>query len=135
MYAHTHRNLVSKYEDGHSIITTIPSKPDSLSKLLLKHARPLVGQMTTDNQLTVYADRPLLIAYFDLAWDLETKCEMYYIHNIHIQYHTHTLAHTHTHTQQSSIGMILLLQLQKTSLPKSHHSRLQSLMSKIFTLI
>ncbi len=42
-------------------------------KQLMSHSRPLVGHMTEDNQLSVYHDRPLLVGYMDLSWDLHAK--------------------------------------------------------------
>ena len=61
-------NLVSRYEDGYSVITDLPKKSEKLEELLLANARPLVGEFTKANQLRVYTHRPLLVAYFDVNW-------------------------------------------------------------------
>ena len=66
--SHFHSNLVSKYEDGFSVITSLPKKAESLEKLFLSKSRPLVGEFTTSNQLRVYDHRPLLVAYLDVNW-------------------------------------------------------------------
>ncbi len=74
LYSISHcRYFVSSFEEGHSVIKTIPSNEDVLIKQLMSHSRPLVGHMTEDNQLSVYHNRPLLVSYMDLSWDLHAK--------------------------------------------------------------
>ena len=54
----------------------IPSLPDEvreMANVLLEHARPLVGEMTKENQVALFPDRPLLVAYFDVDWDKSLK--------------------------------------------------------------
>ncbi len=74
LYSISHcRYFVSSFEEGHSVIKTIPANEDVLIKQLMSHSRPLVGHMTEDNQLSVYHNRPLLVSYMDLSWDLHAK--------------------------------------------------------------
>lgn len=44
-----------------------------MANLLLEHARPLVGEMTEENQIALFGQRPLLVAYFDVDWDKQLK--------------------------------------------------------------
>ena len=67
------RNLVSKYEDGRSVISPVPSESKDIALLLLEHGRPLVGEMTKENELTLYHQRPLLVAYYDVDWHRQLK--------------------------------------------------------------
>ncbi len=68
------RNLVSKYEDGYSVISSVlPKDSKQVADLLLKHANPLVGEMTKENQLVLFGKRPLLVAYFDVDWDKQLR--------------------------------------------------------------
>lgn len=67
------RNIVSKYEDGRVIIPSLPAGTLNVANLLLKHALPLVGEMTGENQLILFQRRPLLVAYFDVDWDKQLK--------------------------------------------------------------
>lgn len=70
---HCCRNLVSKYEDGSSTISPVPSESKDIALLLLEHGRPLVGEMTKENELTLYHQRPLLVAYYDVDWHRQLK--------------------------------------------------------------
>ena len=60
------RNLVSKYESGQVVIPSLPSD-------IQENARPLVGQMTQENQLALFLERPMLVAYFDVDWDKQLR--------------------------------------------------------------
>lgn len=62
--------LVSKFEAGFSVISDIEGDDsESLAKRYYPALRPLVGQMTKANMLTIYQQRPLLVAYYDMNWD------------------------------------------------------------------
>ena len=61
-------NLVSKYEEGFSVLTNLPRKAEGLEELFLSNSRPLVGEFTKANQLRVYTHRPLLVTYLDVNW-------------------------------------------------------------------
>ena len=67
------RNIVSKYEVGSSVLTSISEESSAVAQLLLENANPLVGEMTEDNQLNLFVKRPLLVAYFDVDWDKPLK--------------------------------------------------------------
>ncbi len=70
----SYRNLVSKYEAGHSVISSsLLEDMEEAVTLLLQHASPLVGEMTKDNQLVLFGKRPLLVVYYDINWDSEIK--------------------------------------------------------------
>lgn len=61
--------LVSKYETGYNEIPNIENESsEDLARDLLHAARPLVGQVTLDNFGSIYAHRPLLVAYYDVDW-------------------------------------------------------------------
>ncbi len=64
---------MSKFEAGRSVIPSLPDESREIANLLLEHARPLVGQMTQENQLALFGDRPMLVAYFDVDWDKQLK--------------------------------------------------------------
>ncbi len=66
-------NLVSKYESGRTVIPTLPEDSKEMAHLLMEHARPLVGEMTKENQLALFGERPLLVAYFDVDWDKQLR--------------------------------------------------------------
>ena len=72
---HTHSYLVSKYESGHSVISSLTANATALSELYLAHARPLVGQMTKQNFDRVYRHRPMLVAYYEIDWEENIKSE------------------------------------------------------------
>lgn len=55
------------------MIPSLPKDSKEIANLLLLHARPLVGEMTRENQLTLFPRRPLLVAYFDVDWDKQLK--------------------------------------------------------------
>ena len=78
------RNLVSKYEKGQKVIPSLPDGSKEISAILLEHARPLVGQMTGENQLSLYHDRPMLVAYFDVDWDRQLKKGTVYFASLRI---------------------------------------------------
>ena len=64
---------MSKYEAGQAVIPSLPKDSKAIAELLLRHACPLVGEMTTENQITLFPKRPLLVAYFDVDWDRQLK--------------------------------------------------------------
>lgn len=55
------------------MISSLPAESKDIADLLLEHARPLVGEMTEENQLVLYGRRPLLVAYFDVDWDRQLR--------------------------------------------------------------
>lgn len=67
--------LVSKYETGYTIIPDVDEgeTPKSLLLAYQKALRPLVGQMDKDNHIRAYKYRPLLVAYYEIAWDHEFR--------------------------------------------------------------
>ena len=66
------KKLVSKHETGYSMIPNIEHETSKqLGQTLIDAAKPLVGQVTLENFGTLYARRPLLIAYYDVSWDKE----------------------------------------------------------------
>ena len=65
------RNVVTKFEEGYSIIKDLEVDSKKLSQRYLDALRPLVGQMTKTNMLRAYRHRPLLIAYYEVSWDKE----------------------------------------------------------------
>lgn len=67
------RNIVSKHESGQSVIPSLPEDVKEIANLLLEQANPLVGQMTKENQVTLFGERPLLVAYFDVDWDKQLR--------------------------------------------------------------
>ena len=67
------RNLVSKHESGRVVIPSLPEGSKEMAEVLLEHARPLVGEMTKENQLALFGKRPLLVAYFDVDWDKQLR--------------------------------------------------------------
>ena len=68
------RHLVTKYEQGFSVIPNIESEtPESLVKLYQKASRPLVGEMDKRNMLRTYKHRPLLVAFFEVNWSHEGR--------------------------------------------------------------
>ena len=66
------RHLVTKYESGRSLFQDLPTNATALSEMYAT-ARPLVGQVTKDDMLKVYAHRPLLVAYFEVDWSREGR--------------------------------------------------------------
>ena len=66
-------NFVSKYESGSYTISKLPKSTDPIAHLLLEHARPLVAQFTSDNELHLFPTRPLLVAYYDVNWETDSK--------------------------------------------------------------
>ena len=50
------------------MITNLPKNSKQLEELFLSNARPLVGEMNKANELRVYTQRPLLVAYFEVNW-------------------------------------------------------------------
>ena len=66
------KKLVSKYEKGYSEIPNIEYETsEDLGRTLTQAAKPLVGQVTLKNFNSLYAHRPLLVAYYDVKWDHE----------------------------------------------------------------
>lgn len=60
---------MSTHEEGWSVIPSLPDETRDIANVLLEHARPLVGEMTKENQIVLFGQRPLLVAYFDVDWD------------------------------------------------------------------
>lgn len=66
------RHLVTKYEQGFSVIPEIESESsESLVRVYQEASRPLVGEMTKANMLRAYKHRPLLVAFFEVNWNHE----------------------------------------------------------------
>ena len=63
---------MSKYEKSHSIISSLPEDVEDVALLLRKHVNPLVGEMTQEN-LLLFSERPLLVAYYDVSWEQDLK--------------------------------------------------------------
>eukprot|EP00731_Ephydatia_muelleri_P009083 Em0004g1421a len=75
------RHLVTKYESGRSIFRDLSTNATAMSEMYAT-ARPLVGQVTKDNVVKVYAHRPLLVAYFEVDWSREGRKSTQYWHTM-----------------------------------------------------
>ena len=64
---------MSKYEEGHVVLSSLPDSVDAMATRLLDSTRPLVGERTKGNQVTLFNRRPLLVVYFDVSWERELK--------------------------------------------------------------
>ncbi len=65
--------MVSKYEDGKVVLSTLSDDAEEMSTLLLNNALPLVGERTKENDLVLFSNRPLLVVFLDVSWERELK--------------------------------------------------------------
>ena len=65
----------TKYETGYTVIPNVDEgeTPKSLLTAYRDAIRPLVGQMNKENHMRAYKYRPLLVAYYDVNWELDYK--------------------------------------------------------------